>query len=419
MNLGLVSLLALLLAIALGFLKQTNVGIVCMGFAMVVGLIYGVPMKEIMSGFSSSLFIQMVGITYLFAVINGNGTLTILANKAVGLVGKKKHLIPFVMFIIGYIICAVGPGAIPSLAIIPVLAVPVAVSAGLNPIMVSLIGQMGVQAARMSSLTPEAVVVKELMEAQGLVGDTFPIGLCLLITELCLAAIVYIYYKGWKVNGKAAAVANEEAKIGKNQIFSLIGLIVLVVGVLFFSWNVGLTGFLIGSILIMIGAGEEKKAVNGVPWNVILMVLGVGILMNIISFTGGIDIMVAALEKIMGEKTAVAVMSVTAGVMSFFSSGLGVVFSTLIPTASGLAASTGANAVQLVAVIVVGGTVTGFSPISTAGALIMAAVSGDKDASEKNPQNKMFIELFGVAFVALAVLFILSILGVYGVLTSL
>lgn len=414
MNLGLVSLLALIAAIILGFIRQSNVGIISIGFAMLVGLFYGVSAKEVMSGFSSSLCIQMVGITYLFAIINGNGTLTILANKAVGLVGKRKQLIPFVMFIIGYVICAVGPGAIPSLAIIPVLAVPVAVSAGLNPIMVSLIGQMGVQAGRMSSLTPEAIVVKELMTAQGLDGNTNPLGICMLITELILVLIVYIYYKGWKISEPAGSAEQEAAKIGHVQLLSIGGLVVLVVGVLFFSWNVGLTGFLVGSLLIIAGAGEEKKAVNGVPWNVILMVLGVGILMNIITVSGGIDIMVAALEKVMGEKTAVAIMSVTAGVMSFFSSGLGVVFPTLIPTASGLAASTGAGAVELVAVVVVGGTVTGFSPISTAGALVMAAVSGEKGADEKYPQNKMFVELFGVAFIALAVLSVLSIIGVYG-----
>lgn len=414
MNLGLVSLLALAAAIIVGFFRKCNVGIVCIGFAMLVGLFYGLSAKEVMSGFSSPLCIQMVGITYLFAIINDNGTLTMLANKAVGLVGKRKQLIPFVMFIIGYIICSVGPGAIPSLAIIAVLAVPVAVSAGLNPIMVSLIGQMGVQAGRMSSLTPEAVVVKELMIAQGLEGNTLPLGLCMLVTELILVTVVYIYYKGWKINEPAQTTEKVQAVLGKDQILSIIGLAVLVVGVLFFSWNAGLTGFLIGSLLIMAGAGEEKKAVSGVPWNVILMVLGVGMLMNIITVSGGIDIMVSGLEQVMGEKTAVAIMSVTAGVMSFFSSGLGVVFPTLIPTASGLAAGTGTNPVELVAVIVVGGTVTGFSPISTAGALVMAAVSGEKGADEKYPQNKMFVELFGVAFIALAVLFVLSLLGVYG-----
>lgn len=416
MNLGLVSLMTLILGIVIGFVRNSNVGIICIGFSMILGIIYGIDTKEVISGFSSSLCVQMIGITYLFSIINGNGTLSILSNRTVALVGKRTYLIPFVMFAIGYIICAVGPGAIPSLAIIPVLAVPVAMSAGLNPIMVSLIGQMGVQAGRMSPLTPESAVVKELMVAQGIEGSTTTIGTCMLITEIILLAIVYIYYKGWKTTKEDIKIEKEHLKFNTSQIISIIGLLVMVVGVLFFSWNVGLTGFLIGSILIVLGSGKEKESIKAIPWNVILMVLGVGILMNIITTSGGIDILVKTLEKMMRTKTASSVMALAGGIMSFFSSGLGVVFPTLIPTAGGLANGLGANALELCAAIVVGGTVTGFSPVSTAGALIMAAVTQDEKDENEYPQNKMFAELFGVAFLALFVLMALTFLGVFNLI---
>ncbi len=139
--------------------------------------------------------------------------------------------------------------------------------------------------------------------------------------------------------------------------------------------------------------------------------------MNIVSISGGIDIMVSALEKIMGHRTASMIMAITAGFMSFFSSGLGVVFPTLIPTASGLASSLGVSAVQLVTVIVIGGTVSGFTPISTTGALIMAGVAQQENAEERFPQNKLFVELFAVSFIALAVLAIFAFLGIYGLFT--
>lgn len=414
MNLGIISLIALLAAIIIGFVRNANVGILCMGFSMVLGLVFGLDAKEILSGFSSSLFIQMVGITYLFAIINSNGTLELLARKMVGLVGKKKALIPFVMYILGFLICAVGPGAIPSLAIIPVIAIPVAVSAGINPIMTAIIGDLGVMSGRMSPLTPEAAVVRELMEEQGLVGNTIPIMIGMTITALIVVVLVYIYYKGWKVEKREEETEEALPKFNGKQWLSLAGLLILAVGVLFFSWNVGLTGFLVGSVLIVLGCGEEKKAIKGIPWNVILMVLGVGILMNVISISGGIDIMVAGLEKIMGHRTAAMIMAITAGFMSFFSSGLGVVFPTLIPTASGLASGLGVGAVELVTVIVIGGTVSGFTPISTTGALIMAGVAQQENAEEKFPQNRLFVELFAVSFIALAVLAIMAVIGVYG-----
>lgn len=415
MNLGAVSLILLLAAIVIGFWRKANVGILCIGFSMILMIAYGLDSKEVIAGFSSSLFIQMVGITYLFSIINGNGTLELLAKKMVALVGKKRHLIPFVMYALGFIICAVGPGAIPSLAIVPVIAIPVAISAGVNPIMTAVIGDLGVMSGRMSPLTPESAVVRELMEAQGMKGNTIPIMIGMIITALVVAALVYVYYKGWKVDENVSVSEEKMAKFNTRQWLSLAGLLVLAIGVLFFSWNVGLTGFLVGTVLVVLGDAQEKKAIAGIPWNVILMVMGVGILMNIISISGGIDIMVAGLEKVMGPHTAAMIMAIAAGIMSFFSSGLGVVFPTLIPTASGLASGLGVSAVQLVTVIVIGGTVSGFTPISTTGALIMAGVAQQENADERFPQNRLFIELFAVSFIALGVLAIFALLGIYGI----
>lgn len=415
MNLGAVSLILLLAAIVIGFWRKANVGILCIGFSMILMIAYGLDSKEVIAGFSSSLFIQMVGITYLFSIINGNGTLELLAKKMVALVGKKRHLIPFVMYALGFIICAVGPGALPSLAIVPVIAIPVAISAGVNPIMTAVIGDLGVMSGRMSPLTPESAVVRELMEAQGMKGNTIPIMIGMIITALVVAALVYVYYKGWKVDENVSVSEEKLAKFNTRQWLSLAGLLVLAIGALFFSWNVGLTGFLVGTVLVVLGDAQEKKAIAGIPWNVILMVMGVGILMNIISISGGIDIMVAGLEKVMGPHTAAMIMAIAAGIMSFFSSGLGVVFPTLIPTASGLASGLGVSAVQLVTVIVIGGTVSGFTPISTTGALIMAGVAQQENADERFPQNRLFIELFAVSFIALGVLAIFALLGIYGI----
>lgn len=125
--------------------------------------------------------------------------------------------------------------------------------------------------------------------------------------------------------------------------------------------------------------------------------------------------MVSVLESVMGKRTASMIMAIAAGIMSFFSSGLGVVFPTLIPTAGGLSAGIGINALELVTVIVIGGTVSGFTPISTTGALIMAGVAQQENAEEKFPQNRMFVELFAVSVIALFVLAFFALIGVYGI----
>lgn len=415
MNLGLLSLILLLVAIAVGFVRNANVGILCIGFAMILTLLYGgeVTAKSVIAGFGTSLFIQMVGVTYLFAIINSNGTLELMARKAVSVVPAR--VIPVVMFFIGMLLSASGPGSIPCLAIIPVIAIPLSISAGINPIMTAIIGDMGAMAGRMSPLTPEAAVVRSLMEEQGMDGNTVPIMLCTFITAIVVSILIFVYYKGWKVDESMKMGAREKLPaFDWKQRLSLLGLVILAGGVLFLGWNVGLTGFLIGSILIVLGCGSEKKAISGIPWSVIIMVLGVGMLMNIVSQSGGIDLLVSALESVMGPKSAAPVMALTAGIMSFFSSGLGVVFPTLVPVCGGLASGLGIEGVYLVAMVVIGGTIAGYTPISTTGALIMAGVAQQENAEERFPQNKLFIELFAVSFLNLAVLAIMAILGVYG-----
>lgn len=324
----------------------------------------------------------------------------------------------FVMvFITGAVLSGVGPGAIPTLAIIPILAVPVALSSGLNPILLSLVGQMGVQSARMSPITPEAVVVQGLMDEQGIAGTTIPILICLLITELLMIAGSFVIFKGWKLE----EVTVQETKT-ENEPFtavnwiSIAGLAIMIVCVAFRNWNVGLTSFLVGTVLMVLGCADEKSAIRSIPWNTILLVIGVGILMNIVSISGGLDIMANSLSNVMGARTASAIMVAFAGFMSFFSSGLGVVFPTLVPISGAVASGVGANALELVATVVIGGTVTGFSPISTAGALVMAAVGQDATAAERYPQDKLFLQLFGVALMAMVISVVLALTGVYGII---
>ena len=413
MNLGLLSLILLAAAIAVSFLRNVNAGLVSVGFAMILTLVYGdaVTVNGVIAGFNTNLFIQMAGVTYLFAVVSANGTLELTAKKVVNLVPARA--IPAVMFFIGMALSASGPGSIPCLAIIPVIAIPLSVSAGINPIMTSIIGDMGAMAGRMSPLTPEAAVVRALMEAQGMDGDTVPIMICTFITAIAVSALITIYYKGWRVEGCARGERAKLPPFNKSQLLSLSGLAVLAVGALFMGWNVGLTGFLVGTVLIIIGCGKDKTAITGVPWGVIMMVLGVGMLMNIVTLSGGVDILVGALEKVMGPKSAAPIMALAAGVLSFFSSGLGVVFPTLVPVCGSLASSIGADGLELVAMVVIGGTIAGYTPISTTGALIMAGVAQQENSEKRFPQNKLFIELFAVSALNLVVLAVMAAAGVY------
>ena len=62
MNLGLLSLILLIAAIVIGFARNANVGILSIGFVMMLTIAFGdaITVKDVVSRFGTSLFIQMV-----------------------------------------------------------------------------------------------------------------------------------------------------------------------------------------------------------------------------------------------------------------------------------------------------------------------------------------------------------------------
>lgn len=420
MNMAAASLIALAAAIILGFVLKVNVGIVAIGLAYVIGIIYNLGAGKITGGFSSSMAMTMIGVMYLFAIVSKNGTLELMARKIAGLAGKRKFLLYIAIYAIGAIISGVGPGAIPTLAIIPVLAIPIALKAGINPILLSLIGQMGAQSVRMCPITPEAVVVSGLMAEQGLNGSTLPAMWSLWVTELVMVAAAFLFFKGWKFDEPLKDIADTaeiSSKFNGKQILSLAGLLTMIGCVVLFKMNVGLISFVVGMVLVMAGCAQDKDVIKAIPWNTILLVLGVGVLMNIVKLSGGVDLLAEFIASASSAKTVSPIMNGAAGVMSFFASGLGVVFPTLIPTVGGIAENLGGvSATELMSSVVIGGTIAGFTPISTAGALILAGVSQFPQVEEKYSQNRMFVELFVFSIICMLIGVIMAALGIYTVI---
>lgn len=58
----------------------------------------------------------------------------------------------------------------------------------------------------------------------------------------------------------------------------------------------------------------------------------------------------------------------------------------------------------------------GISPISSVGALVMAAVAQEEGSEKKYPQNKLFVELFAIAFAGMLILFLLALCGAFGLI---
>ena len=182
-----------------------------------------------------------------------------------------------------------------------------------------------------------------------------------------------------------------------------------------FKRNVGLISFAVAVVLLLANVADEKVVIKGVPWSTLLMVTGIGMLMNIVSDVGGVDLMSNGLASIMTPKTAVAIQGLSAGILSWFSSAIGVVWPTMVPTVGSIAAQVGVKPDGLITIMCLTASFAGFSPASTGGSLIMAANATDPDFT-KEKENKLFIQMFGLSGLLLFLTVLAGLLGVYNIL---
>ncbi|MGB7605876.1 MAG: SLC13 family permease [Lutisporaceae bacterium] len=418
MNANLLTLILFIVVVLVGFFKKMNVGILAIAVAVIAGRVFGVSDKEIISSFSVSLFVTLVGITLLFAVVNQTGALELCARKVVSLAGNRVWIIPIFIYVAGFAIAACGPGAIPSLAIIPPIAVSLALAVGYNPVMLALIGEAGLMAGRMTSITPEGVLITGLASEQGITNVMNSVLISNTITTVLFSLVLYFAYKGFKVKSAGVTLSIKDTdKFTSKQIISLLGMVAMLVLIIFFKVNVGLAAFFVGVTLIFFNVADETKCIKSVPWGTVLLVMGVGVLMNIVNKSGGIELLSNALANVMTPKTAAPIMGISAGLMSWVSSALGVVYPTLVPTVGAIANSVGGGVspIALISAIGAGGSCAGISPISTGGALILTALASNKPNFSKEEQSKVFVELFLWAVGALALIAFLAFIGVFRV----
>lgn len=407
-----VALMFLIAAIVIGFVRSINVGFVCLGLALILGLIGGVSSKEILGGFPSSLFMTLLGTMFFFSLLQENHTLELLSKKMVGLVGKKHFLIPILIYLVSYLLSAAGPGAISVQTVMIIFAVALAVQMDASPILMGGMAILGAVGGTTSPIALTGILVKDLTAGmEGLENIASPVFFGVSAANFLCAVLLYILYGGFRLKGENE-VKEKLPAFTRNQMICIAALLVMVVAVVGFRYDVGLVCFTLSLVLMLLGTVNEKGALKLVPWSVLILICGVNVLMSVTKTLGGIDLLADLLAKLMNRMTASPIMSLTAGMMSWFSSANGVVFPTLIPTAPAIAANVGGGvtAADLIMAIVGAATVAGISPMSTGGSLILASYTQGKEVSDKE-QSKIFARLFATSLGCVAVIMVFGLVG--------
>ena len=397
MGLQVIALGCLIGAIVLGFVKKTNVGLVCFVLALILGKIGGMGASDIYKGFPFKLFATLLGTMLFFSLLQQNGTLEKISDRLIGLCGKHLFLVPIIIYVVSFGLSAAGPGAISVQSVTVLFAVALAVQMKVSPILMGVMAILGAVGGTASPIALTGIIVGDMMTEMGIEGSINNIFIGVSVSNFVCAVAMYILLGGYKLRGNAESGEKKVEKFTRDQWLSLIALVIMVVLVVGFSYDVGLLCFTLAMILILLGTADEKKAIKAIPWSVLILIAGVNVLMNITQTMGGIDLLSSILASFMTKRTAGPIMGFTAGLMSWFSSANGVVFPTLIPTVPDIASQVGgASVMQIITAIVCSATVAGISPLSTGGSLILASYAQETDCGDKE-QQKMFGTLFALS----------------------
>ena len=398
MSVPVISLIALLVAIVISCFTPLNVGTLALGLSLVVGYyLGGVKLGAIVHGYPTSLFILLAGTTYLFSIAQTNGTLDKVSRYAVKAVRGRAALLPIVLFFLAFALSAMGPGQITISALLSAPAMLLADQVGMSPLLMALVVGNGAQAGAMSPIAPPGIISANLLAKQGLVHVSGVLWLNMLIVHFVASGLAYVLFGGVKLWREGSAAGDAEVlrtmqvePFTRPQFATLAGIFALIVGAVFFKVDIGFAAFLIGAVLSLFKCVDEGKAIKGMPWNTILMVTGVTVLVNLMSNVGGIDLFAKLIAKMSTTYTVTLVAGFWSGLVSAYASTTGVILPAFLPMAAPLLKQLGASAsdlLPLVSSIIVCGFITDLSPLSTTGAVFIS------NAGPKANKNKLFRDM--------------------------
>lgn len=384
MPLAWLSLIALVIAIVVSCVTRLNVGVLALAFAWAVGVLAGgMPLGEVIGGFPVQLFLTLTGVTLLFAQAYSNGTLDRIAHRAVRLSGGNAGLIPVMFFLLGFAVASAGPGNVATAAMLAPMGMAAAHRARVPPFLMIIMLGNGAQAGSLSPFAPTGIIVNGLMERIGLPGHEWWNYWTNAVAHMAIAFGGYLVLGGWRLFGRAAvgaaAPADGDAERDRQRFegahwLTLAVILVVIAAVLFADVNVGMAAFAAAVLLAMLRLADHEAAIRRIPWSTILMVTGVTVLIALLEKTGGLDLFTALLARFSTPATLTGFVAFVTGLISVYSSTSGVVLPAFIPTVPGLVARLGGDPLSIAASMNIGAHLVDMSPLSTTGAVSLAAV---------------------------------------------
>ncbi|BFL62179.1 SLC13 family permease [Roseomonas mucosa] len=187
-----------------------NMGALAFALAFLVGTVFmGLRADQIIAGFPGDLFVTLVGITYLFAIAQKNGTIDFLVHSAVRMVRGRIAAIPWIMFTVAACLTAVGAVSPAAVAILAPVALQFARQYGINPLMMGLLVIHGAQGGGFSPISIYGGITNQIVARSGIPGDEMVVFLASLVFNLLVAIAVFFAFGGLRLLRQKAGAGAE------------------------------------------------------------------------------------------------------------------------------------------------------------------------------------------------------------------
>ena len=410
---ALVSILALVILVGISCVNEDlNVGFLGIAFGIIVGGIFSnITAAKIMNAFPLSLFMILVGVTFLFGMAQTNGTMEKLTAYSVRACKGNTALVPLIIYILCTFVTTIGPGNIAGCALMAPVSMAIASKVKMPAFLMTLLVVGACNGAAFSPFAPTGIISNGLIAKMagelGLSSDYLNT-LAWKIHFNSELAQGFVNIGGFFVMGglkwlreqKGAALDIDELApkpepfnaAQKTTLLMVAILIILVVvpglpgmkgvfpkAITNMLSNVGSISFVLSIVLMLTGYGDSKAAVKVMPWSVIMMVCGVSVLIDVMDKSGGLNFLVQIMSSVAGPTTICFWASFVPAVLSAYSSSSGVIMPMFLPMTPGLVELTGGDAISIISAINVGSHLVDTSPLSTLGALCIAAAPEYED----------------------------------------
>ena len=276
----------------------------------------------------------LVGVTFMFAMAQVNGTLGKITSYCIRLCGGNMMLLPFIIYFLTIFITTIGPGNIAGVALLAPITMAIAGQVGMSAFCMTLIVVGASNSAAFSPFAPTGIISHGLVEKMGSqIPDLFvKYSLDAIDWKVYFNSIIaqgiavipgFLIFGGWKWmmhhKGKTVdinTIAPKPEPFTKQQWFTVGCIVVLILLVVvpalpgmkqfFPKWmllmasNVGTVGFVLAGFMMLFNVADSKAAIKTMPWFVIMMVCGVTVLIEIMEKSGGLKAMTNGHLRLLG-----------------------------------------------------------------------------------------------------------------------